>query len=171
MTDRHQYEVTVTWTGNTGKGTSDYRAYERSFEVETEGKPAIAGSSDPAFRGDATRWNPEEMLLASLSSCHKLWYLHLCADAGLVVTAYRDHAEGTMRTEASVGTGRFTEVMLRPEVMFAAEVDLALASDLHEEAHKRCFIANSVNFPVRCEATFAFAAAVAVVEELAAHGR
>lgn len=169
MTDRHRYQVTVTWTGNTGAGTADYRSYERSFDVESAGKPTIAGSSDPAFRGDAARWNPEEMLLASLSGCHKLWYLHLCADAGLVVTAYRDRAEGTMRTEAAVGTGRFTEVVLRPEATFAVAVDLGLARDLHEEAHKRCFIANSMNFPVRCEPMFAVA--MVASQELAASGR
>ncbi len=165
MTDRHHYEVTVTWTGNNGTGTADYRAYERSFGVTAEGKPMIGGSSDPAFRGDASRWNPEEMLVASLSSCHQLWYLHLCADAGLVVTAYRDHASGTMRTEAAVGMGSFTEVVLRPEVTFAGVVDEGLARELHEEAHKRCFIANSVNFPVRCEPVFVRA------EELVADGR
>lgn len=169
MTDRHQYEVTVTWTGNTGSGTSDYRTYSRAHEIAADGKPTIAGSSDPVFRGDGSRWSPEELLVASLSACHKLWYLHLCADAGLVVTAYSDHAEGTMRTEASVGTGRFTEVVLRPEVAFAGEVDPALARDLHEEAHKRCFIANSVNFPVRCEPIFAVAATASA--ELADHGR
>ena len=165
MTDRHHYEVTVTWTGNTGSGTSDYRAYGRGFDLTAAGKPLISGSSDPVFRGDAARWNPEEMLVASLSSCHQLWYLHLCADAGLVVTAYRDQASGTMRTEAAVGTGSFTEVVLRPEVTFAAAVDLGLARDLHEEAHKRCFIANSVNFPVRCEPVFVRA------EELIANER
>lgn len=169
MTDRHQYEVTVTWTGNSGTGTSGYREYSRAHEVAVEGKPMILGSSDPAFRGDAARWNPEQMLVASLSACHQLWYLHLCADAGLVVTAYRDQAEGTMRTEAAVGTGRFTEVVLRPEVTFAAPVEEALARDLHKEAHKRCFIANSVNFPVRCKPSFAVAEQMA--GELEAHGR
>ncbi len=169
MTDRHQYEVTLTWTGNTGAGTSDYRAYSRDHEIASQGRPAILGSSDPAFRGDAARWNPEQMLVASLSACHQLWYLNLCADAGLVATAYRDRAEGTMRTEAAVGTGQFTEVVLRPEVTFAAAVDLALARDLHEEAHKRCFIANSVNFPVRCEPAFIMAEVAA--EEFAVSGR
>ncbi len=169
MTDRHPYEVTVTWTGNTGTGTSEYRAYSRNFELESEGKPMIAGSSDPAFRGEAARWNPEELLVGSLSSCHKLWYLHLCADAGLVVTTYRDHAEGTMRTEAAAGIGRFTEVVLRPETTLLAGADLALARELHEEAHRRCFIANSVNFPVRCEPTFT--ATEVTSQELVADGR
>jgi organic hydroperoxide reductase OsmC/OhrA len=165
MTDRHHYEVTVTWTGNTGSGTSGYRDYSRAHEITAEGKAAIAGSSDPVFRGDKSRWSPEELLVASLSACHKLWYLHLCSDAGLVVTAYCDHAEGTMRTEAAVGMGSFTEVVLRPEVTFAGEADLSLAKELHAEAHKRCFIANSVSFPVRCEPVFM------AVEELVADGR
>src|ERR1700761_965878 len=164
MGRRHSYTVTVTWTGNTGTGTSGYRDYQRAYDISAAGKSSIAGSSDRAFRGDGARWNPEELLVASLSACHKLWYLHLCADAGLVVTAYRDHAEGTMRTEAAKGSGKFTEVVLRPEVSFASEVDLALARELHEEAHKRCFIANSVNFAVRCEPVFVAA------EEMVAGG-
>ena len=169
MTERHHYEVSVTWTGNRGTGTSDYRAYSRNYEVAADGKAAIAGSSDPAFRGDVERWNPEELLLASLSSCHQLWYLHLCADAGLVVTAYRDEAHGVMRTEGSVGGGYFTEVTLRPTVTFATAADLALAKELHREAHKRCFIASSVNFPVRCEPSFQMAEDA--VQETALHGR
>lgn len=169
MTERHHHEVTVTWTGNNGAGTHDYRGYSRDHELAADGKPTIAGSSDPAFRGEATRWNPEELLVGSLSACHQLWYLHLCADAGLVVTEYRDHAQGTMRTEAAVGSGFFTEVTLRPRVTFSGNVDLPLARELHKEAHKRCFIANSVNFPVRCEPEFH--AAEQPAEELAAHGR
>ena len=165
MTDRHHYEVTVTWTGNTGAGTKDYRAYSRSHEIAAEGKPTIAGSSDTAFRGEASRWNPEEMLVAALSSCHQLAYLHLCADAGLVLTAYRDRAEGTMRMDAATGSGHFTEVVLRPETTFAGDADLALARELHEKAHELCFIANSVNFPVRCEPVLVAA------EEFASHGR
>ena len=168
MTERHHYDVTVTWTGNSGSGTSDYRAYSRNHEIAKDGKATIAGSSDPTFRGEGDRWNPEELLVASLSACHKLWYLHLCADTGLVVTAYRDHAAGIMRTEAAVGSGAFPEVMLRPDVTFAGDVDLALARELHSEAHRRCFIANSVNFPVLCEPTFSMASNTA--QELATHG-
>jgi organic hydroperoxide reductase OsmC/OhrA len=97
MADLHEYKVTVTWTGNTGSGTSAYNEYSRGFELEAEGKHGIAGSSDPAFRGDDGRWNPEQLLVGALSSCHKLWFLHLAAVAGVVVTAYVDHAEGTMR--------------------------------------------------------------------------
>ena len=110
----------------------------------------IAGSSDPAFRGDPARWNPEELLLASVSACHKLWYLHFCAVSGVVVTDYVDHAEGTMVTEPE-GDGRFTEIVLKPQVTIGAG-DAALAEKLHHDAHEKCFIANSVNFPIRCEA-------------------
>ena len=112
---RHRYEVAVAWTGNDGSGTSGYRAYRRDHEIAAPGKPSIAGSSDPAFRGDPARWNPEDLLVASLSSCHMLWYLHLCAVAGIVVTAYRDDAEGVME-EGADGGGRFTQVTLRPAV-------------------------------------------------------
>jgi organic hydroperoxide reductase OsmC/OhrA len=149
----HSYTVTVTWTGNTGTGTSGYREYQRSHEISASGKAAIAGSSDPAFRGDRTRWNPEELLVASLSTCHQLWYLHLCADAGIVVEAYEDEAAGVME-ESSDGGGQFVEVILRPKVSLAPGSDRAKAHALHHEAHAKCFIARSVNFPVKCEPIF-----------------
>jgi organic hydroperoxide reductase OsmC/OhrA len=149
----HSYTVTVTWTGNTGTGTSGYREYQRSHEISASGKAAIAGSSDPAFRGDRTRWNPEELLVASLSTCHQLWYLHLCADAGIVVETYEDEAAGVME-ESSDGGGQFVEVILRPKVRLAPGSDQAKAHALHHEAHAKCFIARSMNFPVRCEAIF-----------------
>ena len=147
----HASAVRVAWTGDRGSGTSGYRAYARDHEISAEGKPVVPGSSDPAFRGDPTRYNPEEMLVASLSACHMLWYLHLCADAGVVVTGYVDEARGTM-AETPDGGGRFTSVTLRPHVRVAAGSDRALAASLHERAHHMCFIANSVNFPVACEA-------------------
>jgi organic hydroperoxide reductase OsmC/OhrA len=149
---QHTYRVTVTWTGNKGQGTATYRAYTRDHEIQAAGKPVIPGSSDPAFLGDATRYNPEEMLVASLSTCHKLWYLHLAAEAGLVVTAYQDQAEGTM-VETADGNGHFTQVTLRPTVTIAAGGDPALAQALHDKAHHFCFIANSVNFPVVTDGT------------------
>jgi len=141
----HHYATSVTWTGNLGAGTSGPRAYERSHTIEIAGKPAIAGSSDPSFRGDPARHNPEEMLVAALSACHMLWFLSLCAEAGIVVTEYVDHADGIMVTD-SHQDGRFTEVTLRPHVTLAAMAEL---DALHHAAHARCYIANSVNFPVR----------------------
>jgi organic hydroperoxide reductase OsmC/OhrA len=148
----HHYNVSVRWTGNNGTGTSSYRAYRRDHEIQSGEKAAIEGSSDPAFRGDAARWNPEELLVAAVSACHKLSYLHLCADAGIVVTAYEDQAEGFMAEDPSIG-GRFTRVVLRPEGS-----DPVAAKELHAEAHSRCFIANSVNFLVEHEATIRVAA-------------
>jgi organic hydroperoxide reductase OsmC/OhrA len=158
MTGReHRYVTDIEWTGNKGTGTSGYRAYERSYEMRVpgQGKPAIPGSSDPNFRGDAARWNPEELLVASLSACHQLWYLHLCADAGLVITRYEDHSEGVMVEEPD-GGGRFRRVVLRPTVTFAPGTDLDRARELHHEAHRLCFIASSVNFPVEHEPEFRF---------------
>lgn len=146
----HVYAVELAWTGNRGTGTSAYGGYGRTHELRAPGKPVLPGSSDPAFRGDADRWNPEELLVASLSACHQLWYLHLCADAGLVVTAYADRAEGVM-AEARDGTGRFTGVTLRPRVTLAAGSDAEHALRLHGAAAARCFIARSVNFPVAHE--------------------
>jgi organic hydroperoxide reductase OsmC/OhrA len=146
----HSYEVSVTWTGNRGTGTSGYRAYDRDHDVTAAGPPPIAASSDPAFRGDPGRWNPELELTAALAQCHMLWYLHLCATAGVVVTAYADDARGTM-AEAADGSGRFTEVVLRPRVTVASADMIETATSLHRDAHAKCFIANSVNFPVRHE--------------------
>lgn len=146
----HTYTVRVEWTGNQGEGTRGYRAYGRDHEIMAAGKPLIPGSSDPAFRGDRSRYNPEDLLVASLSACHMLWYLHLCANAGIVVTGYADDARGTM-AETSDSGGHFTEVVLRPIVTVREGADPAVAVALHERAHHLCFIANSVNFPVRCE--------------------
>lgn len=143
----HQYSITTTWTGNTGEGTARYDSYGRAHTIEAEGKPAIMCSSDPSFKGDRTRYNPEEMLLASLSSCHMLWYLHLCSAADIIVTAYEDQAEGKMVENAS-GDGRFTEVVLRPNVTVKEESMIEKAIAIHHKANKMCFIANSVNFPV-----------------------
>lgn len=152
MARKHFYEITVTWTGNSGTGTSSYRDYERSYDLSSPGKTSIAGSSDPASRGNRTRWNPEDLLVASLAACHKLWYLHLCAEAGIIVHAYVDAAKGVME-EAPDGTGKFTQVTLRPRVTVAEGADKEKALSLHESAHSNCFIANSVNFPVLCEPT------------------
>lgn len=150
MAKLHHYQIDLKWTGNTGQGTAGYRQYQRSHEISAAHKPTIPASSDPAFRGDKTRYNPEELLVASLSSCHMLWYLHLCADAGLVVIDYIDRPVGTM-AETDNGGGRFTEVVLKPVVTLKAGSNLAQAAQLHEAAHHLCFIANSMNFPVRCE--------------------
>lgn len=152
---QHGYRIILDWTGNQGAGTSHYTAYSRNHKIVSGAKPAIAGSSDPAFRGDPARWNPEELLLASISSCHQLWYLHLCSDAGVSVVSYTDEAEGTM-TETANGGGRFTAAMLRPFVRIARGCDIPTALRLHERAHDMCFIANSLNFPVTCEPTITF---------------
>ncbi|WP_080058098.1 OsmC family protein [Spirosoma aerolatum] len=152
MTKQHHYEIKTTWTGNTGTGTSGYRAYERAHVILAANKPDIPGSSDPAFRGDKTRYNPEELLVASLSSCHMLWYLHVCTDAGVVVVDYTDTATGTM-VETSDGSGHFTEVTLYPSVVVADASMIEKANELHHKANQLCFIANSCNFPVRHEPT------------------
>lgn len=147
MSAAHSYELMLRWTGNTGSGTSTYRAYGREHEISAPGKPVIAGSSDPAFRGDRQRWNPEELLVAALSQCHMLSYLHLAASAGIVVTAYADTPSGTM-IENNDGSGEFTEVVLRPVVTVADASMRERAAALHDDAEKLCFIARSVNFPV-----------------------
>ena len=143
----HTFEATVRWTGDKGSGTSAHGAYSRDHEISGPGKPVLPGSSDPAFRGDASRYNPEELLVASLSACHMLWYLGLCAKSGVRVLAYSDDSRGTMALDAD-GGGRFTGVELRPRVTVATGSDLGLAERLHHVAAEKCFIANSVNFEV-----------------------
>lgn len=147
MKKQHNYSATITWTGNKGTGTSNYREFERSHIVSIDSKPDILCSSDPAFLGDKTKYNPEEFLLASLSSCHMLWYLHLCSEAGIIVTDYIDNAIGTM-IETSIGGGRFTKVILNPIVKVNESSMSEKAKELHKKANELCFIANSVNFKV-----------------------
>ena len=146
MQTQHHFAVGLEWTGNRGTGTSDYKSYGREHVVSAEGKESIAGSSDRVFRGNPERWNPEEMLIAALSQCHLLSYLHVAASHGVVVTGYTDAATGTME-QTNNGGGHFTSVTLRPTVTIAGG-DTALALSLHEEASEKCFIAASVNFPV-----------------------
>jgi len=149
MTDHH-YACSIEWTGNRGSGTSGYRDYDRAITVRAAGRPELLASADRTFHGDAARWNPEEMLLGALSTCHLLSYLHVAANAGVVVTAYVDEAVGTMVQEG-IG-GRFSDVLLRPSVRVADASMVERAIALHRDANAACFIANSVNFPVRHEA-------------------
>ncbi|WP_340107037.1 OsmC family protein [Rhodohalobacter sp. 8-1] len=151
----HHYSSQLQWTGNRGEGTVDYRSYDRSYTVSINGKADIQGSADPVFRGDHSKWNPEELFLASLSACHMLWYLHLCSDAGIRVKSYEDPATGIMEDRED-GSGRFTEVKLYPHVTISDSDNLDKAKKLHQHAHERCFIANSCNFPVRHEAEIRF---------------
>jgi organic hydroperoxide reductase OsmC/OhrA len=143
----HNYRVQIEWTGNDGEGTKTYKSYRRDHTIAIEGKPPILGSSDPAFRGDRSRYNPEEFLVAALSACHMLSYLHLCAVNHVNVVGYTDNASGVMEL-AEDGAGRFVHATLAPQVTISAESDRARALALHGEAHHKCFIANSVNFPV-----------------------
>lgn len=144
----HHYQLGLNWTGNLGEGTKTYRSYERSYSIQIEGKSLLYGSSDPAFRGDASKYNPEELLLMALSSCHMLWYLHLCSEAGIVVVEYTDRATGTME-ENPDGSGRFTEVVLHPVVKIENTGLITKANELHKKANEMCFIANSCNFTIQ----------------------
>jgi len=144
---QHTYRCELEWTGNDGQGTKSYTSYRRDHVIRIGGKPDIPASSDPGFRGDKTRYNPEELLVASLSSCHMLWYLHLCAVNKITVIGYRDNAEGVMR-ENQDGSGEFLSVTLKPQVRIAEVNKTAEADDLHHKAHSLCFISRSVNFPV-----------------------
>ena len=147
MSKQHYYKSTIKWTGNNGSGTDNYRNYERSHQIIIENKSDILGSSDTVFRGDKTKHNPEELLVSSLSSCHMLWYLHLCSEAGVVVIEYIDNATGVMK-ETEKGGGHFAEVTLYPTVTVSQSTMIERATELHGKANELCFIANSVNFPV-----------------------
>ena len=146
----HDYRVDVVWTGNTGQGTSSYRSYHRTHEVRAPGKDPLPGSADPVFGGEDERYNPEELLVASLSQCHMLWYLHLAAETGVLVLGYHDRAGGTLR-EGPDGAGEFTEVVLAPEVTVADPAIVDAAEALHARAHELSYVAKAVNFPVRHE--------------------
>ncbi|WP_114792408.1 OsmC family protein [Niabella yanshanensis] len=145
MAKQHQYKVTISWRDDSG--TNGYAGYSRDHTINVTGKPAIGASSDPAFRGNPAKYNPEELFLASISNCHMLWYLHLCAVNGVIVLHYEDNAEGIMEEQAN-GSGRFTGVTLYPVVTVSSKEMLHKANELHTEANKFCFIANSLNFPV-----------------------
>jgi organic hydroperoxide reductase OsmC/OhrA len=147
MNKQHHYHAKITWEGNTGEGTQAYTSYKRDYQIELKDKPIIHASADPAFKGDAGKLNPEEMLLSALSSCHMLWFLHECADHGIIVESYVDDAKGLMEEQTGQG-GRFEEVILQPIVVIRNSEHLALSLDLHESASNKCFIKNSCNFPV-----------------------
>lgn len=146
----HHYAVTVEWIGDTGCGTASHETYHRTYRLRARGKPEITGSADPAFGGSAEQWNPEDLLVAALSACHKLWYLHLCAEAGITVTSYRDDATGIMKESRS--GGHFQDVFLQPQVNITQKQDLEEAERLHQKASERCFIRSSVNFHVHHQA-------------------
>ena len=150
---QHDYTSRITWTGNRGQGTVSYKGYDRTWEVQTPGKPMIPCSNDPLLGGDPSLHNPEDLLIAALSACHMLWYLHLASDAGIAVQDYRDDPLATGETD-SAGASRFLRATLRPQITVPAGTDLARADALHHQIHKTCFIARSVNFPVEYEARY-----------------
>jgi organic hydroperoxide reductase OsmC/OhrA len=152
MKKEHQYSVHLEWTGNTGTGTSTYQSYERSHTITAENKQPVLCSSDPAFRGDATKYNPEELFVAAIANCHMLWFLHLAATAGIIVVSYNDQPIGVMM-ETDDGGGHFVNVTLHPDIVITDETMIEQANALHHKAHQYCFIANSCNFPIEVKPT------------------
>lgn len=149
----HDFIAAIRWTGNRGTGTSGYRDYDRSWRIETPGKAPIECSNDPMLGGDPTRHNPEDMLISALSACHMLWFLHLAAEAGIIINDYADSPRGIGESEPS-GAGRFVRAVLRPTITLADPVDAGRADAIHAEIHRVCFIARSVAFPVEVEANY-----------------
>lgn len=148
MAKQHKFYLKNTWKGNRGTGTSGYTEYGRAHTIAIKGKPDMLCSADPVFQGDGSKYNPEDLYLESLSACHKLWYLHLCADAGIIVTEYEDNAEGTLEIGDN-GIGKFTDVLLNIKIKITNIDKIDKALELHNEANRKCFIANSSNFKVR----------------------
>ncbi len=153
MSREHEYTASVVWTGDRGEGTSHYRAYDRTWQMATPGKPVVDCSNDPLLGGDPTKYNPEDLLLSALASCHMLWFLHLASNAGIVVTGYRDDPVGVGETGAG-GAGRFLRATLRPTITVKRGANLLKADAIHHQIHDYCFIARSVNFPVTYEASY-----------------
>ncbi|WKK78095.2 OsmC family protein [Marivirga salinae] len=151
----YHYQSLIKWTGNIGKGTNSYSSYERSYDIIIKNKPILKGSADPAFRGNADLHNPEDLFLASISSCHMLWYLHLCSVNKITVIDYHDKATAKME-ETAKGKGHFIEAILRPEVVILEKDKIELAESLHQKANEFCFIANSCNFPIHHNPTIKF---------------
>lgn len=149
----HDYTSTITWTGNTGTGTSAYRAYERTWDITTPNKPIVHCSNDPLLGGNPELPNPEDLLISAVSACHMLWYLHLASNAGIIVQAYTDSPIAVGEV-ASSGAGRFVSVTLKPTIKLSENSDLKVADAIHQEIHQYCFIARSLNFPVTFEATY-----------------
>ncbi len=149
----HTYNLEIRWEGSSKESTSSYTSYTRNHSIKSENKPLVLGSSDPHFMGDKSRYNPEELFLSSISSCHMLWYLHLCSDNQIIVTSYIDNPVGHMKTDAD-GGGSFIKVVLNPTITITGEYMLEIARNLHDDAHRLCFIANSCNFPISCEPQF-----------------
>ncbi|MEO0327140.1 MAG: OsmC family protein [Pseudomonadota bacterium] len=150
MAKKHEFPSRIRWTGNQGMGTSSYTAYQRTWDMCLDGKEVLSCSNDPMLGGDPSKYNPEDILIAALSSCHMLWYLHLCSQADVTVLAYEDNPVGIGNSEPS-GKGHFVEAVLRPSITITPDSDREKAISLHDEIHKYCFIARSVNFPVRFE--------------------
>ncbi len=148
MNKLHNYIINIEWTGNLGSGTSGYKNYSRDHTISINSKQKIFASSDPAFQGDTKKYNPEDLFLSSISACHMLWYLHLCSDAGIIVEKYYDNAKGIMNEGFEEG-GKFVEVNLFPNIQIQNSDKIQLAIELHFLAHKKCFIANSCNFPIK----------------------
>ena len=153
MNKEHNYKLAVKWTGNQGTGTSNYKKFERSYHIQIENKADIAGSSDPEFRGDRTKHNPEELLLAAVSSCHMLWYLHFCSENKIIVTDYIDNARAVMEETVS-GNGKFTSITLCPTISLTENTMIEKATELHGKANEFCFVANSLNLKVSHEPVF-----------------
>lgn len=153
MAGTHDFTASIAWTGDRGEGTRRYRGYDRTWRILTPGKPVVECSNDPLLGGDPAKPNPEDLLLSSLAACHMLWYLHLAANAGIVVRAYEDSPLGVGETGPR-GEGRFLRVLLRPRITVERGADLAQADALHHEVHRYCFIARSVNFPIDFEASY-----------------
>lgn len=149
----HLFKATLNWSSNKKQEETISKFYNKSHQIKIEGKPVLDISAAKAFKGDPSLYNPEDLLLSSLVSCHMMSYLYVCSQNGIEVLEYSDNAEATLEVSPD-GSGRFTEVRLKPKVKISNPDKVELALELHTKANKLCFIANSCNFPVLHEASF-----------------
>lgn len=149
---KHLFKAEVDWTSNQKPSDSTKRFYSKTHQIIIEGKPVLNVSAAKAFKGDPELYNPEDLLLSSLVSCHMMSYLYVCAQNDIEVLEYSDNAEATLEVAAD-GSGRFVAVRLYPKVKISNSDKIELAVELHTKANQLCFIANSCNFPVLHEAS------------------
>jgi organic hydroperoxide reductase OsmC/OhrA len=149
----NKFNVGLTWLSQNKNFT--YNEYSREYTIHAEGKPELIGTAAPEYKGSHEHYNPEDMLIASLSACHMLSYLALAANSKIQVLSYQDQAEGSLIKDGM--SMKFNEVILKPHVVISQDSDQEKALSLHDKAHHICFIANSVNFSVLIQPQIAIA--------------
>ena len=148
MSDNHHFEATVRWPAESTQKLPPDPAFSRNAILGSPGHADVPGSAPTVFGGDATRYNPEELVTLALAHCHMLTYLALAAKKRVAVLAYEDRATVELGKDPVSGKMKLLSAQLRPKVTVARGTDVNEALAMHAKAHEYCFVANSVNFPV-----------------------